>query len=572
MQVQKLAGIFLKILDFLIMPLLIIILLHEPNFAVGHLDHLEAGVYLSNIDSVLAGKIPYRDFFVSHGLFHLYFQALFFNFFGCNIYNLFLFFYSTGILTYLIFYFLLRTVLKTRLCLLMIFFMALVETYHPFWMMRTGYFRIGFSLITIFMFFKFLKKEEKQYLFWAGFFSILSLFYSIDFGSFIIFSGLSFLLFYSIYFFEKNVFLTIRNNCVIYFLGVAVLLIPFSFYLYYNRAFYDYFYVNFYVTPKYFLAAWSQRPRFFIHKFSDYSNIWQLLKSQSFQIYLPLYIYLSIFLYFGYLHVLHKKISKEDSILVLLTIFGLMTYKASFRAVESAQFQLAILPLFIVIGIIAEKIYFTARFNMQIYQVREKPMPLLYIKSIFYSFVIVLIIFYFIYSEKRYYQNLNGWLYYQLNKSEFISSYMFPFPKKLAELRYCREPRMGKMLILSKEADDFEGVTDFIRSNTKPHEIVFSFPEHCIYNFLAQRPCLGRFYVAGLAHTFLPWQEEMVRELKIIKPQYIIYGRGLSNLAASIESKQELLPEVRDYINKHYQVIRQFKTVNIYQWIHAKSD
>ena len=150
----KLKKNLVWILDIIFISAILFIM-YEPNFAAGHLDHLEAGVYLSNIDAVLAGKIPYRDFFVSHGLVHLYFQALFFNFFGRNVYNLFLFFYSTGILTYLIFYFLLRTVLKTRLCLLMIFFMALVETYHPFWMMRTGYFRIGFSLITIFMFFKF---------------------------------------------------------------------------------------------------------------------------------------------------------------------------------------------------------------------------------------------------------------------------------------------------------------------------------------------------------------------------------------------------------------------------------
>jgi len=564
MRKEKLMRIFFILLDFIAVPLLIIYLTHEPNFATGHVDYLEAGNYLPNIDAVLNGKIPYRDFFVLHGPLQLYLQSGFFLLLGSSIYNLFLFFYSTGILTYIILYFLLRLILKTRAITYIVLFIALIETYHPFWISRWGYFRAGFSFVAIFMLIKFVRVFKKRYLFLSGLFCAFSLLYSVDFGIYSSISILAYLIFYSVYYAKNGIVSHLLRNIFIYLFGIFVVLVPFALYLYFNNALNDYIFGSFYVMPFHFLKVWAQNSKFFIHSFSSYDNLTQLLKSQSFKLYVPLYTYILLLAYFIYSFVRSKKVSREQSILMLLALYSALIYKGSFRAAESSQFQLAFLPFLIVVGVILEKTFFQIFSNAKQISL-QKNTSMIVAKVIIYSLCATCIIAYFINSDKRFYGDLQGWFYYQGKKSEFVPLYLFPISKEKLNLRYSSEVRVGKMMIISDEADDFEGVSDFIRNNTSNKEIVFSFPEHGIFNFVAARPCLGKFYIAGIAYTFGQWQNQLLHELETQRPVYVIYGRNLSNLAMSIERKEELLPEIASYIKENYSIVKQFKTVDIYK-------
>ena len=105
---------------------------------------------------------------------------------------------------------------------------------------------------------------------------------------------------------------------------------------------------------------------------------------------------------------------------------------------------------------------------------------------------------------------------------------------------------------------------NFIVKNTEQNEPIFTFPEHGIYNFFADRPAIGRFPIAGFAWTTKEYASELLQTLKDKKPRYIIFGKRLSNLAMSIGRKEELLPEVSRFVKENYILVRSFNTVDIY--------
>ena len=125
--------------------------------------------------------------------------------------------------------------------------------------------------------------------------------------------------------------------------------------------------------------------------------------------------------------------------------------------------------------------------------------------------------------------------------------------------------RIGPILVEKNQAKEIESVTKYIISNTSKNEPVFAFPEHSLYNFLADRPAVSRFYIAAYAHTMDEWKTELLTELQSHPPRYIIYSHQLSNLAKAIGRKTELLPEVIEFISENYVIEKNFSNISIYR-------
>jgi hypothetical protein len=178
---------------------------------------------------------------------------------------------------------------------------------------------------------------------------------------------------------------------------------------------------------------------------------------------------------------------------------------------------------------------------------------------------------YFVLSDKRYYGSLDGWLRYQPLKPSYTAYYVGPFVPT-TPLVPLRSARGGGMRVFDFQAIDLDGATEFLTRHTAPTESVFAYPEHAIFNFLADRRSATRFSVAGLAWTAPAWREEILATLQAQPPRIVVRGKPLSNLAQSIHQGEELLPDVSRFLTAQYHLIRQFNAVEILEYDQERTD
>src|SRR3990167_7967176 len=89
----------------------------QPYFLYGELNYFELGIYLPNINALLDGQIPYRDFFHLRGPLELYVPAFFMHIFGENAAVLAAYFYVGTVVTLLIGIWIAKDLYRTRLVL-----------------------------------------------------------------------------------------------------------------------------------------------------------------------------------------------------------------------------------------------------------------------------------------------------------------------------------------------------------------------------------------------------------------------------------------------------------------------
>jgi hypothetical protein len=179
---------------------------------------------------------------------------------------------------------------------------------------------------------------------------------------------------------------------------------------------------------------------------------------------------------------------------------------------------------------------------------------------------------YFAGSPKRFYSTLGGWFFYQQEKPGYWAYYDNPLTMESVRLidPDCR--RCGAISVPLRQAIDLHGATYFLSQHTAPQEPVFAFPEQGIFTFLADRPHLSRFDIAGFAWGHPAWTAELLNAVEDGRPRFVVAGRPPSSLARSIGRTQEILPEVGAYLTEHYRVLREYGTVDVLIRNDARTD
>jgi hypothetical protein len=534
-----------KILDILIVPLIIIALLYDPNFMHGRIDTLEAGQYLTWANSILDGKIPYKDFFILFGIFQIYAISASLAIFGKALIVLRTFFYINYILMFLAVYALAMKVLKKRLFIYIATFICIVETSQPFWAARWDYGRMGLGILLLLLALIMLESHGRRpaLFFIIGTLSAFVLFYSMDIGIFSIFSfSLAYLSLYCEK--EKRDLKYVFRDGVPYTAGLITIIIPFAAYMWTKGALSDFLRIAFYIIPKYHMAVWSHPVPCLSEAFTQCGNFWLFPQSEIFKCYLPAIGY-SVILAYLCIMLLKNRWKSEQTRILLLTAFGSLTYAASFRSLTGPQF-LVTLPVFIIlVAMFLEKAQIKRYFT--------------------YPAIILIVITFFIVSPKRFYGTLEGWGAYQVSKSDRVALYNAPAWISASDLETSSIPRIGHIMIPRSQEKLFKDVANYLSQNTIQGEEIFFFPEQGIFAFCADRPYATRFSIAGFAWTAPWWREEILRDLSIKRPRIIVWGKTLSNMARSISRKEELLPTVIGYIEENYSQVAKFDYISIYK-------
>ena len=521
-----------RLVDLVLIPLAMVWLAYEPNFAHGFIDYFESGQYLSVINAIFHGKLPYKDLFVLFGPLHYWVPALAMLFFGKSIVVLRGFFLFGDVASLLVLYCLCRLFIRNRFFSTAAALLIVIEAHHPFWCTRWGGIRFAFGYLSLLSLTLFCKKKTARAMGWSGFFASVGSLFSQDVG---LFSYATAFLFFILYAFwrrpeertEKP--LTLLR---IYGVGCAVVLIPFMAWLVASSS------LGAYVDAiaslpslRLWLQPWGA---------SDLTP----------KVLYPAILYVGCLGAAGYSLLRKGRLSDELMCLMVLCTYGILSYAASFRAIRGPQFQVLGLPIALLVTFYLLRRLYDVRKMAKTYR---DALLVVIVAGLVGSFA----------SPKRYYENLSVWLYYQRVKQGVLPVYSGVI-RKDGLTRPLNAQRGGQAALPLWQADEVDFVVSYILSHSSGGEPLFSFPELGLFNFLCDRPDVSRFTLVAYSWPKQEWQKEQLELLKNKRPPIVLVLTRLSNLAASIHHKEELLPDVLTYVRKNYVLKAQTQQIAIY--------
>jgi len=168
--------------DILLLSIFTILITLHPYFLYGQMNLFEFGIYLPNINAVLDGLIPYRDFFHLRGPLEVYVPALLMRIFGENLAVLETYFYVGTVITLIICVFIAREILQTRFVLYLLIPVLVGRTFPRAVFTNWGGMRYALGLLAILCAIYFFKRKKTLWLFLSGIVSGLALLTSIEMG------------------------------------------------------------------------------------------------------------------------------------------------------------------------------------------------------------------------------------------------------------------------------------------------------------------------------------------------------------------------------------------------------
>ncbi len=551
---MKWVGAFV---DWVVVPALIIWFAVEPNWPHGFVDYLEAGQYLGPINGIFHGGIPYRDSYTLFGPFFLYLPACVMLLCGKTLAVLRTYFHVAAILNVLIAYGVGCLLCRRRFFRWFIPFVVLLEAYHPFWSTRWGGLRTGCELLLLGCLTRYVQTGSTRALVTAGLVTAFGLLYSTDVGivNLIVTGALVAWMILG-----QSPLARERLRDFRWFgVGLALMLFPWGVYVAMHGAFWPYLVTAFWIMPIGHGTVW-RRGASLVVRGPQGPGVLPFLASELFKLYVPL---LLCGLFFGLIVVerLKRQRTKDATIVWCFTVCGMLLYVMAFRAIDSAQFQMALPPLIIMGGWALEQAAaYVAGWVLSSRHGPARRTPLTLVISGVFLLVVAM---YVVGSEKRYFRSLSGWVWYQQHKAALTPFYLGPIWVAQADWQPLRCTRGGGIRVPAFQAQELDGVTQFLQEHTAPEEAIVTFPEHGIFNFLADRPGISRFDIAGFAITTPAWRQEFLAALETHPPRFAIVGKRLSSMAQFLGKKTEVLPEAAAYLTAHYHVIKSFATVDI---------
>ncbi|HOD12343.1 MAG TPA: hypothetical protein PLO93_03110 [Candidatus Omnitrophota bacterium] len=296
--------------------------------------------------------------------------------------------------------------------------------------------------------------------------------------------------------------------------------------------------------------------------------------SKNFRHMTPSYLYLFLLGLLFY-RAKTKKLTQVDVGLVCLGVYGIIMYNSSFRGIWAAQFEMALQPEKILFFFILEKIYLflttrkdhlIGRMAQPVASEKSKLRAKLSIGVIYFLFAAFFMSCLF-YSMERYSKRFTAYKVLQ----------RFLIGKSTAGLVPCaNEPhqaltigRAKGVIVPKDQAQELEEAIPLIERLTKPGEVVFTYPEVGTYNFLADRPFLGKFPLVTLSWFSDRWHQEIVNELKVNPPKIIIMTKYLPDdwkaVYLGLEKNRQKYQEVMTFVEVHYQKVATTEQSDIYQ-------
>lgn len=168
------------IIIFLNPALIIFLVAFNPAFNVGNFDSVEEGFWLAWVQRLINGDVLYRDVAVYHSPLIPWGMYLFSKFNGFNLYSERLFLHLLQIIGVIIYFFFSKRVIKNTFFAVLTLFLFLAVTST---LVRNNVeIRLGLPLLSLYLFFGYLKSKNWKLLFLSGTAGIIALMTSLEAG------------------------------------------------------------------------------------------------------------------------------------------------------------------------------------------------------------------------------------------------------------------------------------------------------------------------------------------------------------------------------------------------------
>lgn len=537
--------------DTFILSCFVIFITWHPYFLYAKINIFELGLYLPGIDAILRGMVPFRDFFHLRGALELYVPALMMKISGVNAGVLELYFYVGTVISLIICVLIAKEIIKTRLILYLFVLVVTARTFPRVVFTYWGGMRYALGLLALFCAVKFFKREKPVWIFLSGLFSILGLLTSIEIGACAVTGVLASFVFCLIFRLqEKRIIL---KNLWVYLLGIAAVLLPYGIYLIWTHSLAPYLDSVYTVVTRmqktFDPGILAQHPE----SLKDVLYAMFMPQSKNFRHMSPAHFYI---IFFGYLafRARYRKLSQLDLCAACVGIYGVVMYTSAFRLIWASQFEMALQPQKILLFFILERAW---QF-LGDWQKGQVVLPKLkwgwvrkYAVNIF---LVILIVSSVGYSLDRYNKRFFVFKYVSRVISNKNFDKILPFPKSHG--RQLTIERMKGMTVPLEQADEFETLVAFFNRNTTANEAVLVFPELGAYNFIIQRPFVGRFPMVTFSWFHPNWHKEFMGHVNETKPRFIIMPRVLEQSwkdnHLGLEENREKYQEMLSLIESRY--------------------
>ena len=513
-------------LDAVYLSVFTVLITFNPYYADGRINLFEMGLYLPGIQGVMHGMIPYRDFFHLRGPFELYPPAFLMSVFGAHIKVLYSYFYFGNVVCLVTCVWIARELFKTRFMFYILIPVLIARTFPRVVFMIWGGMRYAWGLIAELCVIKFFKTERPKWMFFAGMASATAGFTSVEIGVYSVMGVV--VAWLAAWFFRLQERTVLLRSLGFFVLGILCIAAPFFIYLAVNGALMPYIESTLTVVLNqnrtfnpHFVSVYPQN-------FSEALTAMTNFTHTNFKHMTPSYFYIAILAYVGY-RLKRRLLNRTDLCLIFLGVYGFIMYNTGFRGIWAAQFEMALMPEKILYFFLIEALVLSLLFQTQLLE-RKAFLPAGFKDSAGWKRLSVIV---FILAL------LGSSVGYSIGRynHRFVAFKMLTGKKAKHYKPLANEPsafltteRAKGIEVPIDQADDLEYLMRFIETHTTPQDVVATYPEQGSYNFLADRPYLGRFPLATFSWYSEKWHEEYVRDIKSKKVKYLIVPKKTTPL------------------------------------------
>lgn len=535
-------------LDWLIAAVFVTAITFQPYFLHGKINIFELGIYLPNIDAILNGKVPYRDFFYLRGPFELYMPAALMAVFGKNVAVLSTYFYAGTVITLVVCALIAKELYRSRLFFYLLIPVLVARTFPRVVFTYWGGMRFALGLMAVYGLIRYIKSGKAGWMFMAGLLTALSFFTSMEVGVCALAGAAATLLGWGVV--DPQTKKTFPRAVGSYVLGLALICIPYALYLIQQHAVGAYLEVTRTVLRNMTAVFIQTEP--VPNSMGDVVFAMLNPLSKNFRHVTPLYAYILFVAYF-ILQIKNAKLSKEDRGILVLVTYGFIMYCAAFRNLWANAFEMALQPEKIVLLWLLEGLCVWGLFSQ----------PRKISRKIFVALLVVVIMSSVFYCNARFHKRF---FVFQLVTGKKIAGIK---PFKDGEGRELRLKRVEHMTVPVDQARDFEELDDFFRKNVDAREPVLMFPEMAFYYFLLDRPYIGRFPMVSFTWLNDRWHEEFMSDLRATSPRWAVVPKTFPDWYYSqyfkVAGNKAKFDDVMVYINDHYKITAATSSFDVFK-------
>lgn len=537
--------------DVVFLMFLVVLLTFNPFYLNRSLDLIELGIYLPGINALGHGLFPYRDFFHLRGPLDIWFPAKLMQGLGPNLSWLCLYFYVGNVLCLMLVVLLAKELARSRCMLYMMIPTIIVTTFPRVFYFMWGGLRYALGILAVWMLVRGFRRLKVWWCFAAGMITVMASLMSIEIGVYV-FLGMA----------VASILALVTKACerswlwkavMAYMGGCCLVAVPFVIYYAFHHALIPYMEMTLTLVFNMQKVLNGQMGQFYPSNFSEAMAAMVNPGNINFRYMTPSYLYLALFIYLAG-RLKHKIFGMTEVSLVVLGTYGFIMYNNGFRSFWG-HFEMALMP---------EKVlYFVLMEAALLWLWQRRPA---FHQG--YAYLIQILIAVLFLSSL-------GYVVARLNHRCFVVQFLTDKweGRSIQRLKYfSKEPytpltldRAKGIQMPTQQVQALEQDINFVTQYTQLDETVIFYPEMGAYNFLADRPFLGRFPTAAFAWFKESWHQEFVRDFKQNRVRYIFLSKLDDNRWWSYPPNRLRFKQTLQLIKQNYHCIAETPLSYIYE-------